>query len=526
MAFDALDKFDRRLGRLLHPAEFAQASSHLLQGKYESLKEVLAKPAEESLSNEGLGKVLKKFSKDGAKTLPEDLNLIGIFSYYDAKNDLKFFRELLKPEVFQELQNNFQLSGRTAYISEGEHFKLEQFLNKQITLPKVKDLSNYLICKVGQFSKLSDEEIANYQFGQSDLFKEEDREKFAQEFRSLLGTQRPTSKQEREEFDQRLAELFKETLSLEDEIKDKKQDNLATFFSRDKHLLARLLEQPQGLDKFSAAIRSIADGCYANIGTQVRIALSASLISDPYDQVLFSVFNDKISTPIINKEAGGVDHALEDTGAGEIFNYNAVNKQFLSPIGLVKAIEREFFDGNIKIRDPLLLIETKLGKEWKETLGNELLGDDFSAERLNEGSSKIVTYLVIQNTIPSLLNHEYLAEFKQSCESLLKITDQKMKIQEEVRKESAKTLANAVISNAINTPATSKLKQKFEAAQKQDAEISTTHLKNSVREKIQAAQNFSEEKTQEHRQPNPNPRKPSGEKPINTRPNQASKFKL
>ena len=403
----------------LPPAEILEITKNRLSNKYESVSDLLnGKSLEESLNKEGLQSVRKLFSND---TSPIDIKLADLLSYYDVQNGLADFKSLLVPEVLQEVVEKFSPSSKTTYVSGGDFEKLSQLNNEatpesNITLPSVKIIADYLSSKVGDINKvLTPEEITTYQFGSSTTLQNEAipnrREYLTEKFRNLLESENPAYEEVSEFFERALnpevANPETEITARNGIINEENKGKLTLFFNGNKHMLASLFQQEDGLDNFAGTITSLGHGCVANISTQARTALFQSLITDPNDQALFGVFREKISGEILN--SGGDLLMSGDQPGVNIFNNPYINDNFISPNGLLTAISEEFYsNGKIK-KDAVEFVKQEAGEDVRGELANSVLeNNDYDVGAFNQEMAKIAAYMIIQKTLPDLCENKYL----------------------------------------------------------------------------------------------------------------------
>ncbi len=343
----------------LPPSEILEITKNRLSNKYESVSDLLkSKSLEESLIEQGLQNVRKLFSN---YTSPIDINLADLFSYYDVQNDLVSFKSFIAPAVLQEIADAFSPSSKKPYISDVEFEKMSNLFNSEakpesnLTLPSVKIIADFLESKVGNINQvLTPAEITDYQFGNSTTLQNEAipnrREYLTEKFKSLLTEINPSVEKVSEFFERALnPELANPQITITADnriINHENQAKLTSFFNSNKNLLASLFQKEEGLDNFAGTISSLGDGCVANIATQAKIALYQSLITDPYDQILFGTFKEKISGAILNS---GGDLLTGSAEGINVFNNNDINRNFISPNGLLTALAEEFYaNGKIK----------------------------------------------------------------------------------------------------------------------------------------------------------------------------------
>lgn len=246
---------------------------------------------------------------------------------------------MIKPEILQDLAKNFNLPEDKIFINQSELAKLfnffgrEQFNNLGLQISKIEILTNYLKSKS---EKILPIDIDNFQFGESNTlskYSEKEIQNFENNFKKLL--------QQEEVLEDEVIDFFKTLLGIDEEIKNKNYASLSDFFNKNKNLLASLLQQEGGADKFALAIRSVGDGCYANIGTQVRIALVNCFVekNNPIAKVLLLNYIEDIYNPII--QSSSVDH-VSDNSVESIFNSSTINNHnFLCTKNFLKKIARQ-----------------------------------------------------------------------------------------------------------------------------------------------------------------------------------------
>ena len=371
------------------------------------------------MTGEGLHNVRELFSN---YTSPIDINLADLFSYYDVQNDLVSFKSLIAPEVLQEIAAAFSPSSKKPYISDVEFRKMSNLFNNEatpesnLTLPSVKIIADFLGSKVGNINQvLTPAEITDYQFGNSTTLQNEEipnrQEYLTEKFKILLTEENPTFEKVSEFFERALnPELAnpQTTITANNRIiNQENQAKLTSFFYSNKNLLASLFQKEEGLDNFAGTISSLEHGCVANIATQAKIALYQSLITDPYDQILFGAFKEKISGAILNS---GGDLLTGSAEGINVFNNHDINKNFISPNGLLTALAEEFYaNGKIK-KNTVEFIEKEFGKDGRNNLVESILENDHESFDLK--MAKISTYFILQKTLPDLCENKYLTKPK------------------------------------------------------------------------------------------------------------------
>ncbi len=396
--------------------EILKIADDRLSEKYESISNLLKeKKLSEALTEEGLinAKDLLQINDEAL----DQITLAGLFSYFDLISEdsgSASLKSAIKPEVLGKIAANFTPSDKKSFLFKSEADKLFELLNDAggLEMPPVKEISTYLKGNLPEFSKLDPAEIDHFQLGESTIIA--GKEGLNEMFRDLLKA-KPAKEDD-------VASFFENALGLEGEINSTNRKILKDFFNRDKFLLASLLQKNGGLDKFSGIITSLADGCFANIGTQSRIALCSSLIPDRKNQILFSVFQEKINQPILNITM--VDHPEAGSDFKTIFEDVRINENFISPTGLVKSLCEEFYKNGKILRNA-----------WEEVINPEMTGvsgslleifekiaektGGITTQKIDEQAAKIAAYIILEGTLPQVLNSKYLKQFKEESESLI-----------------------------------------------------------------------------------------------------------
>ena len=407
LAFEAITALKKYCN--LSPLEVLEITKNRLSSKYESVSDLLKdKSLEESLSEKGLQFVRDIFENDSS---PIDINLADLFSYYDLTQNLGKFKSLLVPEILQELAQNFSPSSKTAYVSDAEFKTMGNLFNNAATpesnlqLPSVKIVTAYLSSKIGDIGKdLTPEEIDNYQFGNSKILLAESKEDLTKHFRNLLRKADPSAAE--------ISDFFEAALNPAQEItaenriiNDDNQKKMQNFFTANKDLLALLFQQEEGLDNFTGTIVTLGDGCGANIATQSKVSLYQSLITDPCDQVLFGAFKTKISGAILNS---GSDLLTGSLLGINIFQDHNINKNFISPNGLLTALSEEFFYNGKIIKNAVEFIKNEAGEEARDNLAESICEKDPTT--FNQELARVAAYITLEKTIPALCENKYLSK--------------------------------------------------------------------------------------------------------------------
>lgn len=419
-------KASRALG--LKKTDILELATSRVGELYQSLTDSLKGKGIESLTPKGLADIKKEFRP---QSIPEGMNLASLFSYYDLQEGaagIAKFRSMLKTSALQELTKNFTPSIKKPYISKVEKAKLAALLGEEVAAESFLEtevLSGYLQRQVPSIPQLEPATIDSFSFGKSELIDEgsatKGRAEINESFKKLLRTNKADP--------EAVFNFFKDIKCVDDAVNAENRGKLAQFFNTHKTELAFLFAKENGVNDFVATAGSIlstlSDGCAANIGTQFNNALLHSLLKDSgpnaeYNKVLYSVFIEKIVTPFFNEadhvHAGEGEHMR---GANVLDHPTIKRELLLSPTGLAERIKHEFCTEVNKHGVPKHNInpEPILKVNFTPEVMEEL---NYESTKNPKLFSEIATYLVLQKTIPDLLNNKHLAGFKRRCEEAIK----------------------------------------------------------------------------------------------------------
>ncbi|MBU6339147.1 MAG: hypothetical protein KGQ36_04145 [Rickettsiales bacterium] len=127
------------------------------------------------------------------------------------------------------------------------------------------------------------------------------------------------------------------------------------------------------------------------------------------------MFNDKISTPILNS---GGDHLTGSSVGINILTDSFIAENYLSPNGLVKALSEEFCEGGKQVRSSSDLVKEKYGEDKAYEIVEKICKDH--SEFVNEKLAEVAVHSILEKAAPDLLKSKYLSEFKKDVEELLK----------------------------------------------------------------------------------------------------------
>jgi hypothetical protein len=449
-------KASRALG--LKKTDILELATNRVGTLYQSLTESLRGKGIKSLTAKGLADVKKEFRP---QSIPEGMNLASLFSYYDLQEGvagIAKFRSMLEPSALRELTENFTPSIKKPYISKVEKAKLVNLLGEEATaesFPKTEVLSNYLQAQTPEIPRLDAARIDSFSFGRSDLIDggaaAKERAEITESFKELLRADKADQ--------EAVFNFFKDIKCVDNTVNADNRGKIAQFFNTHKTELAFLFAKENGVNDFastaSGILSTLSDGCAANIGTQFNNALLHSLLKDSgpnaeYNKVLYSVFIEKIVTPFFNEADHVHAEETEHMRGANVLNHPTIKRELLlSPTGLVERIKHEFCTEVDKHGVPKHNINPTpiLEANFTPKVMAELNDESTKNPRL---LSEIATYLVLQKTIPDLLNNKHLTGFKERCEEVIKAAQDESAKEADLSEVSA-SVAEAPISEIVTS---------------------------------------------------------------------------
>jgi len=262
--------------------------------QYDFLTEIVKeRDLNDCITQEGIATLKATFGED-LKFKEESITITDLISYYDVKDQILFLSTILKPEFKRQLRDNFAPSPEIFLYKPQELEKFKNLLSEEGIEFDVKSyfvenetLCDYLKEKVGDIQEIIPEKT--YQINFANFVIDEDKQV---EINSLFNKLLKSSDPNKEEVAKFFEDLLGITLSEFDEIK---KDKLTTFFQYNKKELAYFFcNENFPKENFTYLFTSFYDGCHANIGTQFKKMLYASMIEDEYAQILYAVVDNKI----------------------------------------------------------------------------------------------------------------------------------------------------------------------------------------------------------------------------------------
>ncbi len=355
-------------------------------------------PLETAIKSDVIAEIKENF---GEKIRTDEL-----FSFFDIQSNASDFLKLLTPE-FQAKLTKIKLPQNLGYIKKEEHLKLQQLSANSSEYGSVAELCAYFQSKVGPKPELTEEYVAQNPIKLSEAFFAR-QEEINLQFQKLLKMPPDQLRANCDELANFLGMLVGNS-NLATETDDKNKIKLCEFFYNSKERLVQLFAQEQGTETLENCLFALNQGCAANIGNQVHLALYHSLITDINDRIIYSYFAEKIFTNIVNENSDDLMNIHHDP-----LQNPAVLSAIISPLG--------FFNGIAKqLKNPYDFLVASFNKTGGDEdfdfgvnkfrilrgLVDQKYGDD------NKKLSEIAAYLAMKHSIPGFLEHSDLREFKE-----------------------------------------------------------------------------------------------------------------
>lgn len=382
----------------LGPKEILEIAQGRMNFRYNFLKTVIGnKPVSQCFKSNGVQIVKNLF---GAEKLSE-LSLLDIFFYYEITNKIDDFFNLLTPQWQQKITSNFQPNDNILLITNQEITKLEQ-LTKTRNI-KTKFLPTTLLCDYFKsritITPLSENQIKNFTVNFSGCELSTDQQaQIENHFKDIL----PELSEEGER-KEKILNFFKSILGEEDfnDISDANKKTLIGFFINSKNRITYLLQQEGGLQTFINHLAALNDGCLANIGNHISIALYQSILKNPCDSILYQFLTEQVIIPTLNNPFS--DDVIGSEG-NPLIN-DSVQKCHICAPAMLNGIAKIFYDPTLSRpikRSPFGFIGEILGDEVMENLIINIDANEAKA-------AQIAAYLVIKN------NQVIYNDFKKLC---------------------------------------------------------------------------------------------------------------
>ncbi|MBL0319535.1 MAG: hypothetical protein IPP74_09675 [Alphaproteobacteria bacterium] len=402
LLYDLLSDLKTELG--LSALDIVELVGTRLHSQYHSIADILkGHQLVDSLTAEGMEKARRELETEH----PEAIALFSLFSLYDLKGKLADFKTLLKPKLLGKIQGQFKVSDKHAYVTEAELMKLSALAD--VSLPKVETVTSYLKAKVPPVPPIGD--IDSYTLHVEGVELSCGIVTLNDQFKSLLRSDNPDQEQ--------VGDFFQKILQLDHALSADNVEKIKKLFSQDKSLFAYIFNQPDGARSITNLLHGLRDGCVANIGTQIQIAAYGFLIEDKMDQILYGVYRDFVAIPLINRNDQDV---LGASASGiNILDLNYLNRQSLSPMGLVRAINEQFYSEGKMVRDPWAIIKQFAGRQ----IAIDLIERWRERQDFDTLASNVATYLVLLK-VSDILLHQEASEFRDKYAPEVKFCENEM----------------------------------------------------------------------------------------------------
>lgn len=458
--------------------EILDIAQDRLRYQYGSIFELLEQhTVKDSLTEEGL----KTFNETFPDVDSEKTSLSQLFSFYDLQqNGFVLFKSLIQPELLSKIRQDYKPAENKVRIKDfrGSHLasyqteydKLKSLLSDsgneaEIQIPRVDIISAVL--RQYEIPNYPRDKINDFVFGENDLMKnreefelfkdgtefkedpeaeqnrkrdfyEKYRQRKSDEFKEILHCERANR--------EKVAEFFKDIFEISEPINEISRDYLKEFINYDKFMLAGLLEKENGLTIFGSCIGALANGCHANIGSDARLAIAKTVITNPEHLLIFAVFCDEIMRPH-NKEHG-VEHFSAGADVSAIFCDPRVNNEFFSPNAFVKKAKEWFYlekieDGKKVVRKEMSPWSILTSEKNQAALGEGFTDALIEAEKADSIAADLAVFLIVKNNIPTLFENKFFADFRQNCEAKiaeLQEVANSQKEQDEIDREELKNI--------------------------------------------------------------------------------------
>lgn len=394
-AFEILKLFKEKF--LQHDSEFLMQSW---------VKRMLLKHQELSISLARISLDKDSINFDYLKKFDSELSLS------EFKNTLELFCycQIYKINISSILTREATLAVKSAFImqngmriSYANLLTLSRFFGSEITgLVDVRLLTDYFADIVKSFES-SHLEFSKINFDNFDFRsycadgESEDYKKSLDRALSNLYTSRNSDNAK--EFLRLLIPSYEGDAS----INDREYALATSFLEKNVDLLCAFFTKPNNLQLFVSRIVSQSDGCIANIGNQVRLALYQSIFQEQKLQILFNIFIEDIYLPIIDQEKSrDIIHAYENPLRNANINeYKFYTKSFLSAV-------KSRFSGTSPLVDKWDFLRKEMGDE----MVTKLL--EFYPNEFEEISQDVAVFMVLKD-IGEIINDQEICDFKKRC---------------------------------------------------------------------------------------------------------------
>ncbi|MFT6332433.1 MAG: hypothetical protein ACJAW3_000768, partial [Lentimonas sp.] len=170
-----------------------------------------------------------------------------------------------------------------------------------------------------------------------------------------------------------------------EEITQDEQEKIVELFRKKRYEIAKIISQPEGVEKLLAAAFSNNDGCVANVSTQFERGYLSMMIDDVADKLIYQFFTKEITEKIFDN---GDDNLGNNEDASELNNPVIHRHRILGDM-FFKKMEAFVLKQNFS----KLFIE-----DLRRNFGNEDLVEEINGEIFYDYDSigKISTHFILE----------------------------------------------------------------------------------------------------------------------------------
>ncbi len=269
----------------------------------------------------------------------------------------------------------------TSYCTEDEMELIQREIGALPSNIGVNNITSYLKPHITEAPSLTPEEANSYEINFTDsAVLTENRAAVNEKFRKALrlNSNNPYS----EEYRRAVVDFYEAAIG--HEINRSEENKLASNFASNRDKIAHLFSQDGEFDKYiGSCVGKSSDGCVANIGTKAEVALTESLVKDPYARIIYSAFANKLCFQLLN--SGNKDNLGSSPDGAKIFENEAITSAHLIPAGFITAVKNEFLGEKGRMRDPWNYIKKALGENHTQILEGILSEKSEEIEEIESG---------------------------------------------------------------------------------------------------------------------------------------------
>jgi hypothetical protein len=173
--------------------------------------------------------------------------------------------------------------------------------------------------------------------------------------------------------------------------------------------LHRLFSCEGGIDLFITNFVDSNDFCAFNTERQLDIILYTSLLKNSCAEILYAIYLEKLLLPKLDPVVTSKDNM-------DLFPRKIINSTDISPLYMIQAIQDEFVNAAGEIKRPHWeFLEREFG------LKKDVVRDILSKKEgsIDKNLAELLSYLILKQELPELIEYSYLDSFKDKCEKIL-----------------------------------------------------------------------------------------------------------